>query len=175
MKNNFPKTPFFLSILLLIFSCSLFYFLYNKIENNYIIAKEFNIEAQKKINYLDELRDIDRGIKIIEKETTELEKHFVYSSNLVPFLDAVEKLASTVNVAAETSFVNISPDNLSLIMGLNAKGSFRSLYKFFTLLENSVYELKFVSLDIFKEVTQNTKNISKWETNIVIELISFIN
>ncbi len=174
MKTNFPKVPFFLSIFFLIFSCCFFYLLYNKIEKNYIIAKEANIEMQEKMSQLDELKDISRGIKTIEQETTELDKHFIPSSNLVPFLDTIEELALKVETTAETSFINISPDNLSLIVGLKAKGSFKSLYKFFTLLENSPYQLEFVSLDIFKEITQSTTSTSSWETNIVLRLISFI-
>lgn len=171
MKINSKKIPIFISIFSLIFFCYAFYFLYNEIEKNNIITKEINIEMQKQMNRFDELRSLDRGIKMVEKEKTELETHFIQSSNLVPFLDTIEGLALKVGATAETVSVDISPDNLNLLVGLKARGSFTSLYKFLTLLENSPYELEFTSLDISKEMIQNT---SKWEAKIKIKLISFI-
>ena len=171
MKNNIKKIPILISIFSLMFFCYAFYLLYNKIEKNNVIAKEVNIEMQKQRNRFDELKFLAQGIKIVEKETLELETHFIQSSNLVPFLDTIEGLALKVGATAETVSVDISSDNLNLLVGLKAKGSFTSLYKFITLLENSPYELEFTSLDIFKKTTQDT---SGWELKIRIKLISFI-
>lgn len=175
MKINSKKTQISFSILLFIFSCGIFYYLYNKIEENNINTKEVDIELQEQIKYLDEIRLLRRGVEIIEKEKIELEKHFTQSSNLVPFLDTIEGLARKVGATAETVSVDISSDNLNLFVGLKAEGSFASLYKFITLLENSPHELEFTSLDLSREITQNTKSTPKWVVRIRIKLISFIN
>ena len=68
MKINSKKIPIFISIFSLIFFCYAFYFLYNEIKKNNIITKEINIEMQKQMNRFDELRSLDRGIKMVEKE-----------------------------------------------------------------------------------------------------------
>ena len=170
MKINFQKLPFLLAIAFLVFSSGLFYFLYNKIQDNHTSIKEINIKIKEEESYMGELRALGHGIKTIESEKLELEKHFVSSSNFVPFLDTIENLALKVGATAETTSVDISQDKLNLTVDLDIKGSFVSLYKFITLLENSSYELEVVSLDLFKETTQMF-----WEVKIVLKLISFVN
>ena len=131
MKINFKKSLILLLILLFLFSCYVFYFLYNKTKENNIIAKKVNIEIQKQINRSDELRLLNRCIKTIETERIEFEKHFIKSPNLVPFLDMIEELAHSVGATAEIVFVDISSDNFNLFVGFKAEGNFTSLYKFF--------------------------------------------
>jgi len=100
-----------------------------------------------------------------------LETHFIKSSDVVPFLNTIEALGPAVGASAEIDSVDTSPDGASLIVELQASGSFGAVYKFLTLLENSPYELNFLSMDIHtitdvvpnkKVTTQNGRPISKY-------------
>ncbi|KKS24035.1 MAG: hypothetical protein UU82_C0013G0003 [Candidatus Nomurabacteria bacterium GW2011_GWC2_41_8] len=107
-----------------------------------------------------------------------LETHFAKSSDVVPFLDTIEKLALEVGTKAEVNSVDILTDNTGLIVGLKASGSFEAIYKFLTLLENSPYELDFPSIDMHKLAVsgvsdENIQNL-KWEATFRIQLLSFV-
>ncbi len=175
MKSNFNKLPFLVSIIFLALSGYIFYFLYNKIGENRANVEKLSIEEQTAESHIRELRSLDIGLKAIDKEKTELEKHFVSSSNLVPFLDSIESLGSRVGAEAETSSVDISSDKASLLVGVKAKGTFESLYRFLTLVENSPYELEIYSLDLAKDLPQGTVETKGWVLQIKIKLISFLN
>jgi len=92
-----------------------------------------------------------------------LQTHFAKSSDVVPFLDTIEKLAPKVGATAAVDSVIASSDNTGLVVGLKASGSFEAVYKFLTLLENSPYELDFISMDI-------QKVDKKWEAVFKIQL-----
>ena len=169
MKINFQKFPLFISVIFLIFSCFIFYFLYNKVQENRVISEKLNIKTQEETAYLEELRSLAHGLKIIEKEKVEFEKHFAEKSNLVPFLDTIEELAPKVGATTEILTIDISPDNLNLLVSLEAKGNFPSLYKLLTLLENAPYELKITSFNILKEPDV------AWKLKATLKLISFVN
>jgi len=98
----------------------------------------------------------------------------------VPFLDAIEKLAEKVAVKAEVSFVEVAGDNLSLIVEMKASGSFENVYRFITLLENSPYNLEFVSANIqnanaLTASADKNKKVPEWAATFQMKLLSFTN
>jgi hypothetical protein len=107
-----------------------------------------------------------------------LETHFAKNSDIVSFLDTIEKLAPTVEAKAQVNSVNTSADNSRLLVGLKASGNFEAIYKFLTLLENSSYELDFLSMDLHKIASLDNINKSaadsKWEVVFEIQLLSFV-
>ncbi|TSC77943.1 MAG: hypothetical protein G01um101424_77 [Parcubacteria group bacterium Gr01-1014_24] len=167
MQNNFPKTPLFLSIIFFIFSCSVFLYFLEEINNNNQESQLKEMEWQTEALRRYEIKALDRSIKIIEGERAQLETHFAKSSDIVPFLDTIERLAPQVGTKAEVTSVNVSEDHTGLYVGMEASGTFNGLYKFLTLLENSPYELEFVSMDI-------KKGLESWEAILKIKLLSFI-
>ena len=178
MKNNFPKIPFFISILFFCLFFSAFLYLYKETNNNdeesRLAESEWQVEAQRR----DEIRALNNSIKIIEEERARLETHFARSSDVVPFLDTIEGLASQVGAKAEITSVDIMKDHTGLMVEMKASGTFGGLYKFLTLLENSPYELEFVSIDLNRGAVlsgsdSNIKNL-KWEATFKIKLLSFI-
>jgi hypothetical protein len=169
MKSNFQKFPLLVSIVLLILSCAVFYFLYNKIEQNRASVENMSIEVQKEAQRVEELRLLDRGLRSVEQERVQVESHFAESANLVPFLDGVEELATKVGAEVETTSVDVSANKSNLLVGVKTEGSFEALYKFLTLLENSPYELEIVFLDMSKQ------EAGAWVMQIRLKLISFIN
>lgn len=170
MKNNFQKIPLIFSIVFLLSFCLSFYFLYKEIEKQNVSTEEITINWQKEAGRLEEISSLARGLKMVEKEIIELDKHFAKNSDVVPFLDTIEQLAPKVGAKAETTSVDLSSDKLGLLVGLSVKGKFDAVYKFFTLLENSPYELEIISF-----IISNKEQTSDWEAGIQIKLISFIN
>ncbi len=168
-KTASQKTPLIASFLILLFTAGLFYHLHRKIGENNVLAKENNAKWQEEIRLLGEARLLSRGIEQVKGDASELERHFIKNPDLVPFLDTIEGLAPYAGVTAETRSVELSADKLSLMAGLQAEGSFEAVYKFIRLLENSPYELEFISLDINKVPGQP----ATWEMQALIKLISF--
>ena len=178
MKSNFPKLPFFFSIILFLFSCSVFFFFYRAINDNNqesrLKEEKWQIEASRR----EDIKALDRSVKTIEGERAQFETHFARSSDIVPFLDTIEGLAPKVGIEAEiTSPLDILEDRTGLIVGIKASGTFGGIYKFLTLLENSPYELEFIGVDIKREIkTDADKSVAipKWNAVFKIKLLSFV-
>jgi len=172
MQSNFPKVPFFISIIFFILSCLLFVYLNRLInsDDKEVRAKEerWQIEARRR----DEIKALDRSVRVIEVERAALETHFARSSDIVPFLDTMEELATQVGAKAEVTSVAIADDHSGLLVGMKATGLFTELYKFLTLLENSQYALEFVSMDIKKG--SSTGRLVDWDMIFNLKLLSFV-
>lgn len=178
MKNNFQKVPLFLSAIFFIFFCFAFVFLYREINNNNQKAEQDTINWQTEARRRDNIASLDRSLQKIANDKALLETHFAKSSDIVPFLDTIEKLAPEAGALAEIDSVDTLADNTGLMVGLKASGNFEAIYKFLTLLENSSYELDFLSMDMHKLATgtvpdKSVKNL-KWEAVFKIQLLSFV-
>ena len=179
MKNNFPKMSLLFSIIFLAFSLSAFLFLYKEVDKNNKISQRVLTDWQAEANKQDQIKSLDRSMKMIEKEKVLLESHFAASSDIVPFLDTIEKLASQAGTKAEILSVDIAKDNPSLMVQMKTSGSFSSIYKFLELLENSSYELEFVLVDIKSTSAEDISvqkgvKIPQWEAVFGIKLLSFV-
>lgn len=180
MKSNFQKIILFLSLILLVFFCFSFLFLYKAINDNNKKTEQDMVKWQIETRKRENIISLDNSLQKLQDDRAKLETHFAKSSDVVPFLDTIEKLAPTVGAVAAVDSVNtgVGLDKAVLMVGLKASGSFEAVYKFLTLLENSPYELDFVSMDIHMLAGPDTadKNVgnSKWEAVFKIKLLSFI-
>ena len=178
MQNNFPKISLFLSVTFLVLSCLVFLFFYRAIDNNnresQLREGNWQSEEQKR----NDVKMLDHSVQTIQGDKTQLDTHFAPSSDIVPFLNTVEGLASKVNAKTEIDSVAISADHTGLMVSMKASGDFGNLYKFLTLLENSPYEIEFVSMDISKEAVIDTGNknvkIPRWDVSLNLKLLSFV-
>ncbi len=174
--KKFKKAPLLFSVMFLILCFSAFLFIYQKIGQNEKIRESMNGEWQTEATRRDEIRSLERSIKAIQAEREQVETHFAQSSNVVPFLDTVEKLARDAGVSSEVRSVDIAEDKSELIVSLETKGTFTSTYRFIRLLENSPYELEITSFDIGKgpastDATGSTAPV--WGGFFTIKLLSF--
>jgi len=167
MKSNFSKIPIFLSVIFFSIFLAAFLFFYKTITANDQESRMKEEEWQNEAERREEIKSLDRSVKIIEGERTELETHFARSTDAVPFLDTMEGLAVAAGTKAEVTSVDISKDQTALVVGMKASGSFSSLYKFLKLLENSPYVLEFAAVDI-------EKGESGWQAEFHINLLSFV-
>ncbi len=177
MQNNTPKTPFFISIVILFISIILFSYFYKIASDSDQSFRLKEEEWQKESLRRDQIRELNNSIKTIEEQSAQLGSHFAKSSDIVPFLNTIEGLASKVGAKAEVTSVDIETDDTILLVGMKASGAFGNIYKFLTLLENSPYELKFLSMDINKEIATDAvgKSMSRgWNAVFRIKLLSFV-
>ena len=178
MKKDFSKILLLISATFFIFFYFAFVFLYKAISDNNQKAEQGTITWQAEARRRDEIKSTNQSLQKIADKRAMLETHFAESSDVVPFLDTLEKLALKVGAKAVVDSVDTPTDNTGLIVGLKASGSFEAIYKFLTLLENSPYELDFLSMDMHKLTmpdvsSKNVKDL-KWEAVFKIQLLSFI-
>ena len=178
MNHNSLKKSLVLSILFFLIALFVLIFLYRVIDSNETKSQATLTEWQTEMSKLNEIKLLNNSAKIISEQKDLLETHFAKNSDAVPFLDMIEKLGPTSGTKVEVTSVGVSPDNVTLLVGLKASGSFENIYKFQALLENSPYEVEFDSIDISKSDLKNDsqKNSTKssWDGTFKIKLITFI-
>lgn len=182
MKTILKQIPLIISVIFVIVLSTGFFFLYKQINLNNEKALQSSIDFENETSRREEVKLLNNSIEGIKEDRASLTRHFAHSSDIVPFLDTIESLAPQVGAKAETVSVDILPDNAGLMVRLNVSGSFKSVYKFLTLLENSPYELEVVALDIQREASGEidpTLEIvlpqdPKWQGVFAIKLLSFI-
>ncbi len=177
MKNNSQKLKLILLAVSLTALGSLFVFFYVKITDNNKKAEQSLETWAKEEHRREDIKSLNRLLEKIKDDRQELDTHFAKGSDVVPFLDTLEKLAPEAGAKAEVSSVDTKANNSGLIVGLKVSGSFEAIYKFLMLLENSPYELNFLAMDIHS-VTGGTSGkgvkSSGWEAFFKIQLLSFI-
>lgn len=179
MQNSFrkfKKIPLAISTVLLLLSVFLFFFIYKNIQDSNKIFTEAQTKWQQEESKRSEIKSLERFLSITAEDRVSLDSHFIRSSDVVPFLDSIEKLAPQVKATTEVTSVDISPGNTSLAVGIKASGTFEGLYKFLTLLENSPYQIEFVSMNMRKiEDETLSKGVApQWSAIFKIKLLSFM-
>ena len=176
MQNKFKNSTLIVSVIIFLILCIMFFFLFKEINNNIKTSKELQTNLQKEIKRREEIKDFNNSFKSIEQDKNLLETHFAQSSDIVPFLNKIEKMANSVGTEAEVSFIEVAKDNTGLILEMKDVGSFSRVYKFITLLENSPYELEFTSVEMNSTSDTSKKSTKEniWEATLKIKLISFI-
>ncbi len=176
MQFILQKKYLVFSAMFLLLSCAVFVFLYMDINKNVEASKLAQEEWQTETAQREYEKSLVDSIKKIEPERALLEGHFVQSSNVVSFLDTIEKIAKNAGVRAEVTSVEVVKDSTSLEVRIQTEGSFGAIYRLITLLENSPYSLEFVLGDIQTSNTQSkTVKIPQWTATFQIKLLSFVN
>ncbi|MBP9715138.1 MAG: hypothetical protein KBD52_01450 [Candidatus Pacebacteria bacterium] len=173
IKNKLKHFPLVFSIIFFIFSCIIFVFLHKEVNKKQKIAQEIEVEWEKEEHGRNNFKKLESVLKETEEDRTLIEEHFVYSSDIVPFLDMIEELAPKVEVDVKVSLVDILKDNTTFTVDLNTEGSFENIYNFISLLENNFYELEFMKIDMKKE-GEDVNGVNKWRGAIKIKVLSFI-
>ncbi len=174
MQSNFPKIPLFFSATFFVLSLSIFLFAYKLTNDNNQGSEMKETKWQTEAARREGIKTLESSVKMIEGDRLQVEAHFAKSSNVVPFLDTIEGLAPKVGAKAEVSSVAPVSGGAGLLVGMTASGTFGSLYKFLTLLENSPYELEFVGMDMHRESSgDKSSTLPRWNVNLQMKLLSF--
>lgn len=180
MKTIFQKKSLIFSIIFFILSCLIFISLYKIITDNkktsFLAEEKWQAEATQR----ESAKSLVSSINAVESEKNLLEGHFVKSSDVVPFLDTIEKMANDTGIKSEVVSIGVAPDKVSFLVEMNASGSFENIYKLVMLLENSQYDLEFIMANIRSSNIQNTTasndtKVKEWTASFQIRLLSFIN
>ncbi|PIR69051.1 hypothetical protein COX93_00830 [Candidatus Nomurabacteria bacterium CG_4_10_14_0_2_um_filter_30_12] len=180
MQFIFKKKSLIFSIIFFLFTCTIFVYLFLIVSKNKEVSEISQEKWQIETIHRENIKSLVSLVKSVESERSLLETHFVKSSDIVPFLDTIEKLAKNVGVNAEIVSVDIPKDNSSLVVETKVSGSFETIYKLILLLENSPYELQFVSVNIKGSDTQyiiidKNNKVPEWTAIFKIKLLSFVN
>ena len=178
MQSNFPKMPFLFSIIFLGLSVSALLYSLRVIDNKNQESKLLEAEWRSEMLRDNKMQSLDKSLRELSDERTELETHFAPSSDIVPFLDKVEGLAREARVKVEITSVFFAKDHSGLSLELKASGTFSSIYKFLLLLENSPYELAFYGMELHRDMVSDIKEKNslppEWNSIFKIKLLSFV-
>ena len=166
--------PLILAIIFLLIFSSLFVFLYKKINTSNQETEQKTLVWETEMIRRENIKSLNRSLEEIKNSRLNLETHFAQSSDVVPFLDTLEKLDTKVGVLAEVGSVDTGKDSTALVVTLKATGRFESIYKFLMLLENFPYELDFLSMDLHKDIMSPSVKDQKWEVLFKLQLLTFI-
>jgi hypothetical protein len=175
--RKFKKVPLIISLIFLSVSILVFVILYQSTNKNDRLFEEAQARWEQEAEEKYEMESLENFIKMSQSDILALNNHFIKSSDVVPFLDTIEKLALKVGVDTKVTSVDIASDNNSLMVGLEARGTFERLYKLLTLLENSPYQLEFTTMSLKKDVVGESEEVSEastWSAVFKIKLLSFI-
>lgn len=178
MKINFKKfdkAPLVFALLFFLISCAVFFSIHKKIKSNTQVFKDAQVEWQMENSKKEEIIFLDRLFENSGENMALIDSHFIQGSDVVPFLDNLEKLATEAKTRAEVTLVDVSPEGTNLSVGVRITGTFINLYKFLTLLENSSYKVEITSMDMRKLADRTeTSKFPEWSGIFKISLLSFI-
>ncbi len=173
MKIKLPKARILIALVFFLVSVSFFVFLHTYVnkKNRDAIALEqkWQLEELRREN----VKTLEHFLEVKSGERSELNKHFVGSGDVVAFLDLIESLGAQAQAKAEVTLIDIPKDGSGLLIEVKSEGSFASVYKFLSLLENAPYELEIVSMEMNASGRSETVG-GLWDATFRIKLVSFI-
>lgn len=125
-----------------------------------------------------ELESVKKNLNDTEDQQKKLSSYFIDQANIVPFLVTIEGYAHDVSANAELGDVKIEENPHRLTLSLSAKGTFRSVYHFISLLEAMPYESTITSIDLHTVVptglvaANGSVDTGGWEALISLEVTS---
>lgn len=170
MQNKLQNIILAASILFFVLATLSFLFLYRMVGKKHQAVEEAQVAWQTEALRRQDIKTLDRNLADVAEERAELEEHFSKSSDVVPLLDSVERLAVAASAKAEISSVDPLDGGKSLLIGIQSSGSWSAIYKFVTLLENSPYELEIILFDIRKSQSE----AGGWEGTFRVKVLSFL-
>lgn len=173
MKIKLPKAKILVAIVFFLLSFSFFIFLHTyvnkKNQNAIALEQKWKLEEIRREN----IKTLEHFLELKSVERSEIDKHFVGSGDVVAFLDLIESLGSQAKAKAEVTLIDIPKDATGLLIEVKSEGSFASLYKFLSLLENAPYELEIISMEM-NSSGDGDKGSVMWNATFRIKLLSFI-
>ncbi len=175
MQSNGKKIILMASVLVFAAASGILSLAWGQIGRNNTAALAAEALWREEVTKREEAKTLDRTMKSIEKERAMLDSHFARSSDIVPFLDTLERLGTEAGANAEVFSVDADRDGSSIIAGVKAEGSFQALYKMLLLLENSQYAISLESADFQTPDGGDDASLSpEWTASFRIRLLSFM-
>ncbi len=167
------------STIFLLGAFSLFGYLFYNVRAESQSVSELSAQIEQLSNEESTSSTLKHSVAVTEGDSSKLNSYFVSSDNVVSFINSMEALG--VNVGSDVSTTSIDPgkDSSTLTFNIVAKGSFSSVSRFVTLLENVPYQVRIQKLDLEKNMA-DIKTLQKgdkwydWDATITLVLKSYI-
>lgn len=128
-----------------------------------IESLENNISKEKNLRFL-------KGVlkeTVVERE--KVESYFVDNDMVVGFIEKIESLGISADVALDLRGVSVEGDQKKVLkLDFKILGSFENIFYFLTLLENLPYKIQFTEAFMVRSSDSND-----WEGNFKMNLLSF--
>lgn len=165
------KIKFALALFFFLFAVGVFTTLFIYINNKNQVALTRMDDWHKEEDRRANIETMEKFLASKSAASLELDKHFVKSTDIVSFLDLIERLAPKVGSSAEVTLVDVAKDGTGLYVEVKSKGSFESLYRFLSLLENAPYILEITSMSMR---APGASEGGPWDATFKLKLVSFI-
>lgn len=115
------------------------------------------------------IRGLDQSLNSISQEKAKVEAAFASKSDLVRFIENVERLAALSGIALEikSAALPLDPNEKGPVFTLNVKGDFGQEFRFLTLLESANYEI------VLEEARLNKSEEAGWAGQVRLKLLSY--
>lgn len=163
--------PTIIAIVVFVVGIASFFFLKKEINKKNEEANIIAVTVETETSNKNRIRQLGSFLDMSSVEIAELDTHFIYRKDVVPFLQFVEDLGSKAGLSAEVSSVDESADGQTLFVSADIEGSFVAVYKFLKLIENAPYKVEITTLDLQSSVQDSG---SVWSGSVQVKVISFI-
>lgn len=169
MKIN-SKIFLIFSFTVLVFVIFGGWFLFNRISVLDKSIGETNISILNFTNDIKNLKSMESFLRESSEERKVLERAFVSEDGLVKFIEDLEENGKESGVDVEVNLATVSQDQSdSPSFRIESRGSFSSVYKYLTSLENLPYEIS------INRTSLDSEGEGKWRGIYEIKLLSYEN
>lgn len=115
------------------------------------------------------IQELDQSLNSIAEEKAKVEAAFASESELVRFIESIERLAalSGAELEIKSAALPLDPNEKGPVFTLNVEGGFGQAFRFLTFLESANYEI------VVEEARLNKGDEAGWAGQIRLKLLSY--
>lgn len=176
MKKNSHIIFLIFSIVGVVLSVGVFFYGINLIKNTTKKTNDLLSKTEEIVKKNSELTTIKKTISATEEDRAKLLTYFVTDKGIVAFLEYLESLGDITDTDASIRAVDLGKDDNSVVVSISSTGSYSNLIRFSKLIENMPYRIEVQNLVFVarNSVAEDGSDVSNWEVNITIKLISYM-
>lgn len=146
-----------------------FYLVKEKVQKAALVVLDLKQAKDARNN----IESVNQNIVKTQTDRESIEEFFVDSDSVIPFIERIEELGSSVGIKATLKNLK-EQNNNELVFSLNTEGSFQDTLQFTALVESLPFSLV-LSKAYFSRVSSGEDDIDNlWDGNFTAVLRSFI-
>lgn len=175
MNKNKSKLIITLSaittIVLIFFYVWLFFYIKSLNEKSSILRGDIAVSNGEKTQVL----STKSALVSTEEERVKLSDYFINQNQVVYLIERLESLGKTSGTSLNLTSIDTDKKQKNLLrFSLKINGSFENIYYLLSLLESLPYEMNITRFSVNKSDDLSTKQKSVWDSEVSVELLSFI-
>ncbi len=181
MKNNKTTIIFLISLVIALFTISVFVFLMKVVENKNIHIQSVSSALEEKETEKSQIDKIKKNADMIKESQDKINLYFVDSTNITTFINYLESVGSLGGTTLTVQNVDIPDQQGNQISArILIDGSFSNVMKTLQMMENVPYKVHFNSVYLNKNVSSdqngqlNVKKMPKtyWEAQVSLNMLT---